>query len=188
MSSADSYRFTFADNSVVKVEEFDDGRWEEERIERDESYVRDGNAVIKIETERSGSSYEITRYEDVDRDGVFIEVSETWQKTPPVVNLGNDTVYLKQGIDATGGAGADRFVHNTKSDVRILDFKGAEGDKLVFDTSTGLKSIDDLARYLVNIQATENREVQLNFGEYGQITLVGVNVQDLSWQMVDVIS
>ncbi len=188
MSDKDLYRFTFSGNDVVAVEEFDDGRWEAERIERDETYTREGNVVFKKETERSGTHVEITRYEDADGDGVFVEVSETWQSVQAPSLSGNDVVVLKSGVDAQGGQGADRFVFNGKSSVKVLDFSLSQGDKLVIDTGTGLGSVADLARYLVDIRTIEKQAVQIDFGQLGQITLVGVNAADLSTSMLDIVS
>ncbi len=188
LSDKDLYRFTFSGNDIVAVEEFDDGRWEAERIERDETYTREGNVVFKKETERSGSHVEITRYEDTDGDGVFVEVSETWQSVQAPTLSGNDVVALKSGVDAQGGQGADRFVFNGKSSVKVLDFSLSQGDKLVIDTGTGLNSVQDLARYLVDIRTIEKQAVQIDFGQLGQITLVGVNAGDLSTSMLDIVS
>jgi len=188
LSDKDLYRFTFSGNDIVAVEEFDDGRWEAERIERDETYTREGNVVFKKETERSGSHVEITRYEDTDGDGVFVEVSETWQSVQAPTLSGNDVVALKSGVDAQGGQGADRFVFNGKSSVKVLDFSLSQGDKLVIDTGTGLSSVQDLARYLVDIRTIEKQAVQIDFGQLGQITLVGVNAGDLSTSMLDIVS
>ncbi len=184
----DLYRFTFTGNSVTAVEEFDDGRWEPDRIERDESYVREGNVVIKTETGRSGAGVEITRYEDADGDGVFTKLSEIWQSSQATSLSGNDVVLLTSGVDAQGGQGADRFVFNGKSSVKVLDFAIGEGDKLVIDTGTGLGSVADLARYLVDIRSVEKQAVQIDFGQLGQITLVGVSAADLSTSMLDIVS
>lgn len=212
MSDSDLYRFTFVGNAVVAVEEFDDGRWEPERIERDEFYVRYGNAVIKTELERNGSVIEETRYEDSDGDGVFNQVSERVLDNPSLTGIGqivqqgserpfvipgafrgqgqsgNDVILLQNGVDVRGGTGSDSFVFRHQAKVSILDFNVTEGDRLVFDTGFGLQSSDDLAAYLLGIHQRSDNTVELDFGDHGLITLVGVNAQDLSWSLVDVLS
>ena len=69
--SSETYRFTLQGGSVVGVQEYDDGYWQSERIEPNETYAIDGNYIVKTETERYGT--EISRYFDADGDGIYAE-------------------------------------------------------------------------------------------------------------------
>ena len=73
--SSETYRFTLQGGSVVGVQEYDDGYWQSERIEPNETYAIDGNYIVKTETERYGT--EISRYFDADGDGIYAEVGST---------------------------------------------------------------------------------------------------------------
>ena len=70
----DIYRFTIVNNQVIRAEELDDGRWEIEYLDANETYLVQDGDVLKIEYKKSYS--EITRYSDPDKDGLYIEVSE----------------------------------------------------------------------------------------------------------------
>jgi len=74
MSVGDLMKFNIENDSVVAVYEFDDGRWEYESIEPDETYTLSGDEVIKQEYD--DGYLETTRYLD-QGDGTYIEVEET---------------------------------------------------------------------------------------------------------------
>jgi len=74
MSVGDLMKFEIENGTVVAVYEFDDGRWEYEPMEPDESYALSGNEVIKQEPD--DGFLETTRYRDRG-DGVHVEVEET---------------------------------------------------------------------------------------------------------------
>jgi hypothetical protein len=76
MSLNDIYRFTLNNGQVIGVQEWDDGRWEQEGIDRDESYSLSGTDIIK--TEWDDGRQEITTYRDSNNDGTYQKVSETY--------------------------------------------------------------------------------------------------------------
>jgi len=76
MSDTDYLRFTFEGTTVVRVEEFDDGRWKYEEIEHSETYTVFGNEVIKTEYEHGRK--ETTTYSDANEDGVYTETSKIY--------------------------------------------------------------------------------------------------------------
>lgn len=71
--SSSLYRFTFSGTNVTAIQEFDDGVWKNERIERNEVWAYDAltNTVTKTETEHG--RVKIKTYTDTDGDGVFIK-------------------------------------------------------------------------------------------------------------------
>lgn len=73
--SLETHRFTLQGNSVVSVQEFDDGYWKTERIERNETYSFDGKYITKTETERYGT--EVTKYVDADGDGIYAAINSS---------------------------------------------------------------------------------------------------------------
>lgn len=93
-SSQEKYIFTFdASGKVTSVAELEsNGRLSYERIDRNETYNRFGDLVIKLETERGSTEW--TAYADSDRDGLWAKLASgygapdlpglTTLLTPPV--------------------------------------------------------------------------------------------------------
>ncbi len=74
-SSQEKYIFTFdASGKVTSVAELEsNGRLSYERIDRNETYNRFGDLVIKLETERGSTEW--TAYADSDRDGLWAKLA-----------------------------------------------------------------------------------------------------------------
>lgn len=75
--SSDAYKFEIKDGQVNAAYELDDGVWELEPLDDDggESYAVAANGdVVRTEIEPYGT--EITRYADIDGDGVYLRISE----------------------------------------------------------------------------------------------------------------
>ena len=70
------YRFDLVNGEVVNLQEFDDGRWKNERIDRNESWTFDGTNLIQEETKRSGTK--VSTYSDPDGDGIYLETREVF--------------------------------------------------------------------------------------------------------------
>ncbi|MGA0040916.1 MAG: hypothetical protein ACO3NZ_13810 [Pirellulales bacterium] len=70
------YRFDLVNGEVVNLQEFDDGRWKNERIDRNESWTFNGTNLIQEEAKRSGT--EVTTYSDPNGDGIFTQLSEVF--------------------------------------------------------------------------------------------------------------
>lgn len=75
--SLDLYRFDISNGQITGVQEFDDGRWKNEGIDRDESYSLSGGDVVKREYD--DGYLELTVYRDSDGDGVFSELSKSYE-------------------------------------------------------------------------------------------------------------
>jgi len=71
----DQYRFTFdTAGTVSTIQEWDDGRWETERPDRDESWVLQDGFVIKTEIEKGKTEW--TVFADSNGDGTWTELAE----------------------------------------------------------------------------------------------------------------
>lgn len=102
-SAQEQYKFDIENGKVIAVFENENNQLKQERIDYDESYILQGQSVLKIEQERNGQ--EITRYSDVDGDGWYTEgvesryqsvqnqtpVSQTSVSGPPKVNALDET-------------------------------------------------------------------------------------------------
>ena len=75
--SLDLYRFDIVNGQITGVQEFDDGRWKNEGIDRDESYTLSGGDVQKREYD--DGYLELTIYRDSDGDGVFSELRKSYE-------------------------------------------------------------------------------------------------------------
>jgi len=197
------YRFDIANNQVVGVFKFDDGRWKDKTFDDDgnKTYTVDGNDVIRTETKHSG--VEITRYVDADGDGLFNRVSEQWQASSDVPATGaipaitdvirydftdnDDSIAVRGGEDSHGGKGADNFIFREANHLRIGDFDSSEGDLLVFDTGLGLTSAEHLSDFITDTRY-EGEDFVVNFGADASITLVGVQPGQIGWDDVSVLS
>ncbi len=77
MSSLELKRFDIQNGEITRVYEWDDGRWESEPIEWDETYRLDGQDVIK--TESDDGYIETTVYRERG-DGLYAEVAEYYSR------------------------------------------------------------------------------------------------------------
>lgn len=102
--------------------------------------------------------------------------------------LNFNTIMLDSLAPAKGTEGEDHFVYHQAGDALIMDFNAAEGDKLVFDTGYDFDSVDDILPFLLSAEFLQNDIVNLDFGDYGLISIVGLATQDASWDLVQVLS
>jgi hypothetical protein len=58
----------------------------------------------------------------------------------------------------------------------------------VFDTGYDFDSVDDILPFLLSAEFLQNDIVNLDFGQYGLISIVGLATQDASWDLVQVLS
>ncbi|QBE68386.1 Alkaline phosphatase [Synechococcus sp. WH 8101] len=77
MSRKDRYKFRHSKGVVTRLWEWDDGRWERESIDRDESWTYKNGKLIKKEREHGRVEVEI--YSDPNKDGVFAFVSKRFE-------------------------------------------------------------------------------------------------------------
>lgn len=200
----DQYRFDIRDGLVVGVQEWDDGRWKNERIDADETYTLDGRDVLKTEWEHGYN--EITRYSDPENDGLYVEVSETrvnpntntnTNPRPPSHDADDNTSYGSYGNERIevhanqapvfGGAGADTFVVRDLGHVVIGDFHHNQNDRLVFDTSTGIDSLSALAQRLTDLR-WQGDDLVIELGEQASVTLLGVRINGIGVEDIDTLS
>ena len=198
-----AFKFTIVDGKVTEVFEMEDGVLEAKSIDDDgsETYTVDGTEVVRTEIKTFGT--EITRYADVDGDGLYLRVSEQWQTSSGTTddnhhfrfegNLsftpsdGDDHIAVRGGEDCSGGHGADDFVIREAAHLRIEDFHSSEHDSLKFDTGLGLTSVDHLKSFITDAHY-EGSDLVVNFGSNVSITLVGVLPGQISWDDVSVLS
>ncbi|MDR7232756.1 hypothetical protein J2X45_003866 [Caulobacter sp. BE264] len=105
-SSQEKYVFTFdASGKVTSVAELDgDGRLSYERIDRNETYNRNGDLVVKLETERGSTEW--TAYADSDRDGLWAKLASGYgaPDLPGLATLLKSSVQTAQPQSAPSGA------------------------------------------------------------------------------------
>ncbi len=129
--SDDQYRFEFSGDTVTKVEELEDGVWELDSIDSNETWTYDSvsNIVTKVETEHGFTkTYTFT---DTDGDGVFSKASSTYNDG---VNTFNSTSPASHHF----GTDSDDYLESDDSD-DILS--GGDGDDYI-DGGLGDDDID----------------------------------------------
>jgi hypothetical protein len=69
----DQVRFTLNGDKVTNVQEYDDGVWQAERLEKGETWTFDGTNLIHQEREHGG--LQTSTYTDSDSDGIFTAIT-----------------------------------------------------------------------------------------------------------------
>lgn len=186
------YRFDIRDGLVVGVQEWDDGRWKNERIDADEAYTLDGRDVLKTQWEHGYN--EITRYSDPENDGLYVKVSETRggpttnNPTTSLPRAGDERIEVYAGQSPIfGGTGADSFVVRDLGHVVIGDFHHNQNDRLVFDTGTGMDSLSALAQRLTDLR-WQGDDLVIELGEQASVTLLGVRIHGIGVEDIDTLS
>ncbi|ATC32159.1 hypothetical protein CA606_07225 [Caulobacter vibrioides] len=105
-SSPEKYVFTFdASGKVTSVAELEgNGRLSYDRIDRNETYNRSGDLVIKLETERGSTEW--TAYGDSDRDGLWAKLASGngAPDLPGLATLLKSAAHTVQPPSASSGA------------------------------------------------------------------------------------
>jgi hypothetical protein len=83
----DRYRFSLNNGKVTNLQEYDDGRWRQERSDGSETWSFDGTNLIKTETERHSSS--ISTFSDPDGDGVFTRLNSSSNALGSILGTGD---------------------------------------------------------------------------------------------------
>lgn len=98
---------------------------------------------------------------------------------------GNDILNAGHGTDSlTGGEGNDTFNFYAAGQFVIKDFD-TSSDKINFDADeTGLSSIEELLEAIENIEETEDGVTVHFVNDIASITLIGLQADDLSADMV----
>lgn len=193
-----AFKFEIENGQVTAAFEVEDDGTLKSVDDGDETFTVDGKDVIRTETKPFGT--EITRFSDVDGDGIFFRVSESHQINPGTPNPfkihdelkfdptdNDDFIAVRGGEHCRGGQGGDKFVFREADRLRIEDFHHDEGDRLVFDTGLGLQSKEHLASFITDIHF-EGDNLIVEFGQNVSITLVGVHEGQISFDDVDVLS
>lgn len=188
-------RYVVDGNDVVKTE-MEDGRLEVTRYTDTDG---DGIFIEQKSSSENESGYDSDeRYDDdsyrnddtyrydADNDD---DIHNYWLDNTRLLSTNTDDhrIMLSDGEKFSGHTGEDDFVVTKAGNVEIVNFDVSEGDRLVFDTGRGLSSRDDLARFLKAI-TVDHDSIDVNFGELGTVSLIGISPLDLSWSMVDIIS
>lgn len=201
--SRKAFQFTIVDGKVTQVFEIKDGVPEPKSIDDDggERYEVDSNGVV-TRTEPKPFGIEITRYADIDGNGDYNRISEQWQSAADAPDSGHfkfdddlsyspsdgdDNIAVRGGEDCHGGQGSDDFVIREAAHLRIADFNASEDGFIIFDTSLGLISVDQLASYVTDTRV-DGQDFIVDFGSTASITLVGVPSDQISWDDVQVLS
>lgn len=207
---SDLYRFTIQDSEVVAKYEWERGYWKQDRIDSDESYRVENGVIYKSEWDDGKS--ETTVYEDADGDGVYQKSGKQYEDS----SYENKYEHDDEGDDSTdedhdnnthddlndndasiedsalssylvGSSDSDNFILSYGLDLHVAAFNAAEGDKLVIDTGLGLTDYTELAQYVVSL-SYENEVLTVDFGVLGEVELSGIKADQISWDLVDVVS
>jgi len=174
----------------------------------DETVPQDLEFATVFETFKQGRAGEKKyTYVDEDGDGFYVKVEVEWL-THPNQNRSeiakarladkllaegtdaDDDLFIASGLGTKGGLGADDFVYTEALGHGVIrDFNASEGDRLVFDTGYGLQRAEDIERFVVDLwYDEENQTLAISFGAYGSIEIIGIGADQVSWDLVDILS
>lgn len=158
-SSQEKYVFTFdASGKVTSVAELEgNGRLSYERIDRNETYNRYGDLVVKLETERGSTEW--TAYADSDRDGLWAKLASGYG-TPDLPGL---TTFLTSPVqtvqprsDASDAWGEDDHDDDGENDFSATSWYGPSRDddrSLDHDNDDGIGRGSDSDQYIFTFGA-----------------------------------
>lgn len=134
----DAYRFTVTNGQIVGIQEWDDGYWQNERIEANETWRLNGSQVIRTETERGIT--ETTVFEDANSDGVYDKVAESYSSSG-TAPISNQRTWASDDTDDwhEGSSDDDRFEDSEGDD----HFHGGNG----YDYAQFSYHSDDIQEY-----------------------------------------
>ncbi len=127
----DAYRFSTSNGQISAVYEWDDGRWQADRIDANDSWLLSGAQVIHTETERSIA--EVSVFEDTNADGIYYKVSESYRNITStgssIDSIDSNTTQLLGEVGTTGvdvwlGTSADDSYDGSDG---VDDIYGGEG-------------------------------------------------------------
>ena len=187
-------------NVVGFTETKRNGRTENE-LDDDSTYIFENGRLVETEFEDDGS-LEVTVYEDLDGDGLFTKVSEQYvasQSSTPRYSITSemkllgsdedDVISLSDDTPVLGGAGQDTFVFREVGDAVVTDFRYEDQDKIVFDTGLGITSVDQLAGFVTHAEYDEQSQTLfVDFSGVATLTMVGIQAEQVSWDLVSVLS
>lgn len=165
-SSQEKYVFTFdASGKVTSVAEFEgNGRLSHERIDRNETYNRYGDLVVKLETERGSTEW--TAYADSDRDGLWAKLASGYgaPDLPGLTTLLKSTAQAAQPQSEPSGAwGEDDHDDDGDKDFSADAWHGSGRDD---DSSLDHDDDDGIGR------GSDSDQYVFTFGADGAVTAV----------------
>ena len=201
-SKHDRYNVELDDggNVIGFTETKRDGRIDNE-LDSDSTYRFENGQLIETELEDDGS-IEVKIYADLDGDGFFSKVSEQYvpsdssnQKfgiTSQMALVGSDlddVIALADDTPVVGGAGQDQFVMREIGNAVVSDYQYEENDQIVIDTGLGLTSTEQVASFVTGVEYDDlTQTLSVDFGGVATLTVVGIQADQISWDIVSVLS
>jgi hypothetical protein len=141
--SRDAYRFSIVNGQIVGVQEWDDGYWQNERIDANETWQLVGTRVIKTETERGIT--ETSVFEDVNGDGVYDKVSESYSSSSVAQNSNQPALVSEATDDLHEGSMNDDLFENSVGDDHFQGDNGRDAYRfsIVNGQIVGVQEWDD---------------------------------------------
>ena len=177
-----------------------DGRIDNE-LDSDSTYRFENGQLIETELEDDGS-IEVKVYADLDGDGFFSKVSEQYvpsdssnQKfgiTSQMALVGSDlddVIALADDTPVVGGAGQDQFVMREIGNAVVSDYQYEDNDQIIIDTGLGLTSTEQVASFVTGVDYDDlTQTLSVDFGGVATLTVVGIQADQISWDIVSVLS
>jgi hypothetical protein len=112
---SDIYKFDVQNGQVVSQQEFEDGRWQFERLERGVSFVVRDQDILKIEFE--DRLYEVSIFSPVNKEtSIYSRTSKSYFASNPLSDLaGSGSSSLLSDTDSSMGH-VDSYPHDNASD------------------------------------------------------------------------
>lgn len=171
-----SYQFTFSGNAVTAVYETRGGRIKQDSIDHDETYVRDGSIVTKIELEHGRQ--EVTTYSDPDGDGNYMKIGKASLPASSITVSGATITSSSEQDQYRFQLGDGSFADGDlvdANDVITLQYelgrRGWKPDFLDRNESIGVQQLDNTA-FIVSSEL--ERSGSWEFSVYGDVDGDGI--------------
>lgn len=149
------YRFQISSTSVTKIEEFDDGRWELDSQDSNETWSYDPATNIVTKVEVNPTYTETYTFTDVDNDGVFIRASSVYS------GVSSDS-------NSSSNNSSNSSDDNSSSDLYKFDFSGTNVTTIeeFEDGVWRTKSKDSNETWSYNSSTNTVTKVEIEDGSY----------------------
>jgi len=101
----------------------------------------------------------------------------------------DDVIALADDTPVVGGAGQDQFVMREIGNAVVSDYQYEENDQIVIDTGLGLTSTEQVASFVTGVEYDDlTQTLSVDFGGVATLTVVGIQADQISWDIVSVLS
>lgn len=191
-SLQDYYTFDIQDDVVVAKTEYEaDGEIDHESI-FNHSFEVEGSLITEYEPEHYG--FEKTVYQDGNGDGQYHKLSEefvsdindatsTDSQWSDVLEQ-QDTLDEDDTVMILNTGEQDNVNFNVGDELEIFNFNASEGDQINLAQEFGINNAQEFVQHIEEIEH-DGHTLEVDLGQLGEIDIVGIASEDITWDIVN---